>query len=104
MNERRGKLANFFRQLDKTKKESIRFRRKEARRKGGRSEQIVDTALDLLIDEQKITSWWPCRGKQDTREGIDRIVMKLSGSEEPLQIKSSFFHRKLALKKHPDVT
>lgn len=63
-------------------------RRAELKR-GERSEEDVDQALDLLIKKGTIVTSWSASGSEDRESGIDRHIQLPDGSIIPLQVKSS---------------
>ena len=74
----------------KEKMTLVRRLNREARQKKGiESESSVDKALQLLVDNDLISTSWNASGTEDRKFGIDRHLQLLDGTEVYLQIKSS---------------
>lgn len=72
---------------------------RSAHKKGKINEARTDEALDLLIEQGKIGTFWD----GVDREGEDRIIQTNTGEEIPLQVKSSEYYAETFRLEHPDI-
>jgi len=66
-----------------------KLNREAEKRKGIDSESTVDTALNLLIAKDIITTSWNADGIEDRKFGIDKHIQLPDGTIIDLQVKSS---------------
>ena len=70
----------------------VRMKNRQAeRRKGVRSEDFVDNALDLLAKNGQITTFWHGSYQED-QDGVDFRIQMVDGTEKDLQVKSSLYY------------